>query len=52
MGTNGRSVRADPGAQRDGGDVVSMQAVQVEAIERFREIDDPRIARSADDQPY
>ena len=34
------------------GDVASMQAVQVEAIQRFREIDDPRIARSADDPPY
>ena len=34
------------------GDVASMQAVQVEALQRFREIDDPRIARSTDDTPY
>ena len=34
------------------GDVASMQAVEVEARQRFREIDDARIARSADDPPY
>ena len=34
------------------GDVASMQAVEVEARQRFREIDDPRIARCADDPPY
>jgi ribosomal protein S18 acetylase RimI-like enzyme len=34
------------------GDVASMQAVQVDALQRFRDIDDPRIARSADDPPY
>jgi ribosomal protein S18 acetylase RimI-like enzyme len=33
-------------------DVASMQAVDVAARQRFREIDDPRIARAADDQPY
>jgi ribosomal protein S18 acetylase RimI-like enzyme len=33
-------------------DVLSMQAVDVAARRRFREIDDPRIARAADDQPY
>ena len=31
------------------GDVASMQAVDVEARQRFREIDDPRIAACADD---
>jgi hypothetical protein len=34
------------------GDVASMQAVEVAARQRFRAIDDPRIARSADDPPY
>ena len=34
------------------GDVASMQAVDVAARQRFREIDDPRIARAADDPPY
>jgi ribosomal protein S18 acetylase RimI-like enzyme len=34
------------------GDVASMQAVDVEARQRFREIDDARIARAADDLPY
>jgi ribosomal protein S18 acetylase RimI-like enzyme len=34
------------------GDVASMQAVDVVARQRFREIDDARIARAADDQPY
>src|SRR5262245_64460244 len=34
------------------GDVASMQAVDVAARQRFREIDDARIARAADDQPY
>lgn len=29
-----------------------MQAVDVAARQRFREIDDPRISRAADDQPY
>jgi ribosomal protein S18 acetylase RimI-like enzyme len=29
-----------------------MQAVEIEARQRFREIDDPRIARCADDPPY
>jgi ribosomal protein S18 acetylase RimI-like enzyme len=33
-------------------DVPSMQAVEVAASERFREIDDPRIARCADYPPY
>jgi ribosomal protein S18 acetylase RimI-like enzyme len=33
-------------------DVASLQAVDVAARQRFREIDDPRIARAADDQPY
>jgi ribosomal protein S18 acetylase RimI-like enzyme len=33
-------------------DVASMQAVDVAARQRFREIDDPRIARAADDPPY
>jgi ribosomal protein S18 acetylase RimI-like enzyme len=33
-------------------DVAWMQAVDVAARQRFREIDDPRIARAADDQPY
>jgi ribosomal protein S18 acetylase RimI-like enzyme len=33
-------------------DVASMQAVDVEARQRFREIDDLRIARAADDPPY
>jgi ribosomal protein S18 acetylase RimI-like enzyme len=33
-------------------DVASMQAVDVVARQRFREIDDPRIARAADDPPY
>ena len=33
-------------------DVASMQAVDIAARQRFREIDDPRIARSADDPPY
>jgi GNAT superfamily N-acetyltransferase len=34
------------------GDVASMQGVEVAANERFREIDDPRIARTADNPPY
>ena len=34
------------------GDVASMQAVDVAARQRFREIDDPRISRAADDPPY
>src|SRR4029077_18575304 len=34
------------------GDVASMQAVDVEARQRFRDVDDARIARAADDQPY
>ena len=34
------------------GDVASMQAVDVAARRRFREIDDPHISRAADDQPY
>jgi ribosomal protein S18 acetylase RimI-like enzyme len=34
------------------GDVASMQAVDVVARQRFRQIDDARIARSADDPPY
>lgn len=34
------------------GDVASMQAVDVAARQRFREIDDERIARCADDPPY
>jgi len=34
------------------GDVASMQAVDVVARQRFRDIDDARIARAADDQPY
>ena len=34
------------------GDVASMQAVDVAARQRFREIDDPHISRAADDQPY
>jgi hypothetical protein len=34
------------------GDVASVQAVDVAACEPFREIDDPRIARAADDPPY
>ena len=33
-------------------DVASMQAVDVAARQRFREIDEARIARAADDQPY
>jgi hypothetical protein len=33
------------------GDVASMQAVDVTARQRFRESDDPRIARAADDPP-
>jgi ribosomal protein S18 acetylase RimI-like enzyme len=33
-------------------DVAPMQAVDVAARQRFREIDDPRIARAADDPPY
>jgi ribosomal protein S18 acetylase RimI-like enzyme len=33
-------------------DVSAMQSVQIEAAERFREVDDPRIARCADDPPY
>ena len=34
------------------GDVSSMQAVDVAARQRFREIDDARIAHAADDPPY
>ena len=34
------------------GDVASMQAVHVVALQRFREIDDARIAGAADDPPY
>ena len=37
-------------AQAD--DVDAMQAVEAAAGERFREIDDPRIAQRADDPPY
>ena len=33
-------------------DVVSMQAVDVAARQRFREIEDARIALAADDPPY
>ena len=33
-------------------EVSAMQAVEVAAVERFREVDDPRIARCADDPPY
>jgi len=33
-------------------DVPAMQAAELEAGERFREIDDPRIARCADAPPY
>ena len=33
-------------------DVTSMQAVDIAARQRFREIDDPRIAGAADDPPY
>ena len=34
------------------GDVASMQAVEVVARQRFRAVDDARIARCADDPPY
>jgi ribosomal protein S18 acetylase RimI-like enzyme len=33
-------------------DVASMQTVEVAARQRFRDVDDPRIARCADDPPY
>jgi ribosomal protein S18 acetylase RimI-like enzyme len=33
-------------------DVASMQAVEVGARQRFREVDNPRIAKCADDPPY
>jgi ribosomal protein S18 acetylase RimI-like enzyme len=33
-------------------DVAAMQAAQVLAAERFRDVDDPRIARCADNPPY
>ena len=57
----GHSVRMEPMShvklpivvrQATAGDVASMQAVDVAARQRFREIDDPRIARASDDPPY